>query len=113
LNHTYLVPARAGSRTLTRLGHDARPFPCGLLEWCNEPNRNRKELYHGTHNPTATTEPKTPAFQARHVTNKDDDSFWTKGGAAWPHRDGKGLSLQLDVMPINGQIVLREPKLRD
>jgi hypothetical protein len=59
---------------------------------------------------TATiTEPKTPAFQAWHVTNKGDDSFWTKVGAAWPHRDGKGLSLILSVIPMNGQIVLRQP----
>jgi hypothetical protein len=57
----------------------------------------------------ATAEPKTPAFQAWHVTNKGDDSFWTKVGAAWPHRDGKGLSLILSVIPMNGQIVLREP----
>jgi hypothetical protein len=55
----------------------------------------------------AITEPKTPAFQAGHVTDKGDDSFWTKVGAAWPHRDGKGLSLILSVIPMNGQIVLR------
>jgi hypothetical protein len=30
-------------------------------------------------------------------------------GAAWQHRNGKGLSLQLSAMPMNGQIVLREP----
>jgi hypothetical protein len=30
----------------------------------------------------ATAEPKTPAFQAWHVTNKGEDSFWTKVGAA-------------------------------
>jgi hypothetical protein len=58
----------------------------------------------------ATIEPKTPAFQAWHVTSKGDNSFWTKVGAAWPHRDGKGLSLQLSVIPISGQIVLREPR---
>ncbi|MDL2351220.1 MAG: hypothetical protein QFC78_00045 [Pseudomonadota bacterium] len=40
---------------------------------------------------------------------KGDDSFWTKVGAAWPHRDGKGLTLILSVIPMNGQIVLREP----
>jgi hypothetical protein len=58
--------------------------------------------------PAATTEPKTPAFQAWHVTKKGDKSFWTNIGVAWHHRDGKGLSLQLSVMPMNGQIVLRE-----
>ena len=57
----------------------------------------------------ATAEPKTPAFQAWHVTNKGDDSFWTKVGAAWFHRDRKGVSLQLEVVPINGRIVLRTP----
>jgi hypothetical protein len=57
----------------------------------------------------ATNEPNTPAFQAWHVTKKREDSFWTKVGAAWPHRDGKGLSLQLSVIPMNGQIVLRQP----
>ena len=59
----------------------------------------------------ATTEPNTPAFQAWHVTNKGNKGFWTKVGAAWPHRDGKGLSLQLDVMPMNGRIVLRQPSV--
>lgn len=63
-------------------------------------------------NTAAAPEPKTPAFQAWHVTNKSDDSFWTKVGAAWPHRDGKGLSLILSVIPMNGQIVLREPQPR-
>jgi hypothetical protein len=59
---------------------------------------------------TATsTEPKTPAFQAWHVTYKGNDRIWTKVGAAWPHRDGKGLSLILLVIPMNGQIVLRQP----
>ena len=57
---------------------------------------------------TILAEPKTPTFQAWHVTNKGDDSFWTKVGAAWPHRDCKGLSLMLSVIPMNGQIVLRQ-----
>ena len=48
-------------------------------------------------------------FQAWHVINKGDNSFWTKVGAAWPHRDGKGLSLILSVIPMNGLIVLRQP----
>jgi hypothetical protein len=59
---------------------------------------------------TATsTEPKTPAFHAWHVINKGDDSFWTTVGTAWPHRDGKALSLILSVIPMSGQIVLRQP----
>jgi len=60
----------------------------------------------------STTEPKTPAFQAWHVTKKGDNSFWTKVGAAWHHRDGKGLSLQLETLPMDGHIVLRQPLLK-
>jgi hypothetical protein len=94
---------------LTRVGHDARPISCGLSEGGNEPNRNERNFIMTRTSNATSTEPKTPAFQAWHVTSKGDNSFWTKVGAAWPHRDGKGLSLILSVIPINGQIVLREP----
>jgi hypothetical protein len=95
---------------LTRVEHDARPVSCGLSEGGNEPQRNERNFNMARSSTTAiSTEPKTPAFQAWHVTNKGDDSFWTKVGAAWPHRDGKGLSLILSVIPMNGQIVLRQP----
>jgi hypothetical protein len=69
----------------------------------------RKEFIMVRTSTAATTEPNTPTFQAWHVTKKGEDVFWTKVGAAWPHRDGKGLSLQLSVIPMNGQIVLRQP----
>src|SRR3546814_1619215 len=55
------------------------------------------------------TAPKAPDFIAWHVSNRGDKAFWTKVGAAWFHRDRKGLSLQLEVVPINGRIVLRTP----
>jgi hypothetical protein len=69
----------------------------------------RKDFIMSRSTATAAAQPKTPAFQAWHVVNKGENAFWTKVGAAWPHRDGKGLSLQLSVIPMNGQIVLREP----
>jgi hypothetical protein len=59
--------------------------------------------------PANATEPKAPDFIAWHVSNRGDKAFWTKVGAAWFHRDRKGLSLQLEVLPINGRIVLRTP----
>jgi hypothetical protein len=95
--------------SFTRVGHDIRPFSCGLSEGGNEPHRNERNFIMARTSTATTTEPKTPAFQAWHVTNKGDNSFWTKVGAAWTHRDGKGLSLQLSVIPISGQIVLRQP----
>ncbi len=96
---------------LTRVVLDAFPIPFGLLDRCNEELQTRKEILMTRTTPTTTAEPKQPDFYAWHVTNKGDDSFWTKVGAAWPHRDGKGLSLQLDVMPMNGRIVLRQPSV--
>lgn len=52
---------------------------------------------------------KAPSFIAWNVLSKDDKAFWQKVGACWPHKDEKGLTLQLDVMPLDGRIVLRKP----
>lgn len=59
--------------------------------------------------PATAPEPKAPDFIAWHASNRGEKAFWTKVGAAWFHRDRKGLSLQLEVVPINGRIVLRTP----
>lgn len=56
-----------------------------------------------------TQEARTPILIAWNVTGTDDKAFWTRIGAAWPHKDAKGMTLQLDMLPINGRIVLREP----
>ena len=60
---------------------------------------------------TKAREPKSPAFIAWHVAEKSESkSFWTRIGAAWDHEDGKGFTLQLDLVPVTGgRIVLREP----
>jgi hypothetical protein len=34
---------------------------------------------------------------------------WTKIGAAWPHRDGRGVTLRLTALPLDGQIYMRMP----
>lgn len=59
----------------------------------------------------AKRETKAPRFIAYAVTEKGEDkSFWTRIGAAWDHEDGKGLTLSLDLVPVNGgRIVLRTP----
>lgn len=54
-------------------------------------------------------EPKAPDFLAWHIVQKGQKAFWTKVGAAWKHRDGHGFTIQLEVVPINGRIVLRQP----
>ena len=64
------------------------------------------------HTTTASTpEPNQPNFHAWHVINKGGKVFWTKVKAAWPRKNRKGVSLQLDVMPMNGRIVLRQPSI--
>jgi hypothetical protein len=59
---------------------------------------------------TTTTQPlKAPEYLAWHVTQKGEKSYWNRVGAVWPHKDGKGYTLQLETCPINGRIVLRAP----
>jgi hypothetical protein len=33
---------------------------------------------------------------------------WTRIGAAFANKDGKGYNVSLDAMPVNGALVLRE-----
>jgi hypothetical protein len=40
-------------------------------------------------------------------------AIWTRIGAAWPHGSGTGFTVQLDVLPLDGRIVLTEPKAED
>lgn len=55
-------------------------------------------------------ETQPPALIAYHVAERGEKSFWTRIGAAWDHEDGKGLTLQLELLPASGgRIVLREP----
>jgi len=47
------------------------------------------------------------------VTKKEGDNkpVWTEIGAAWPHKDGKGLNITFKASPFgDAKIVLREPK---
>jgi len=57
-----------------------------------------------------TRENQPPSLIAYHVSERGQKSFWTRIGAAWHHEDGKGLSVHLDLVPVNsGRLVLREP----
>lgn len=53
---------------------------------------------------------KKPDFNAYMVVG---DGIFQKIGAAWNNKDGKGVSITLDAFPVNGKIVLREPKPED
>lgn len=61
-----------------------------------------------TTNQTATTSSKAPTHYAYQVREgKNDKSFWTRIGAAWQHKDGKGFNIQLQSVPLDGSIQLR------
>jgi len=55
--------------------------------------------------------PKFHAFSVREY-EKDGkkDSFWTKIGVAFEHKNGGGFDIVLEAFPVNGRITLREPK---
>ena len=63
--------------------------------------------------------PKPPptyrAYTVRRANDENKKDSWIAIGAAWPHRDQKGIDLILDALPIDGHIVLRinEPQFNE
>jgi hypothetical protein len=55
--------------------------------------------------------PKFHAYSVREY-EKDGkkDSFWTKIGVVFEHKDGKGFDVVLEALPVNGRVTIREPK---
>jgi len=55
-----------------------------------------------------------PSHRAYVIEDRESDQteqggFWTRIGSAWPHKDGKGLNVQLiPGIAISGRLVLRE-----
>jgi hypothetical protein len=59
---------------------------------------------------TAETKPsnKSPSHFAYHVRDREGKkSVWTRIGSAWPHADGNGFNLQVELVPLDGRIALR------
>lgn len=56
---------------------------------------------------TQNTASKAPTHIAYQVRDGSAKGFWTRIGAAWQHKDGKGFNIQLDCMPFDGSITLR------
>ncbi len=52
------------------------------------------------------------AYSVREYKKADGttDSFWTKIGVAFAHKNGGGFDIVLEAFPVNGRITLREPK---
>lgn len=58
---------------------------------------------------TDNTTTNRPTHRLFHVTGDGEQSNWTRIGAAWEHKDGKGFNIDLEYLPQKpGRIVLRE-----
>ena len=57
---------------------------------------------------TEQTASKAPSHVAYQVRDREGGKgFWTRIGSAWPHADGKGFSIQIEALPLDGRITLR------
>lgn len=56
---------------------------------------------------------KRPTHGIYQVTGDGEKARWLKIGAAWVHKDGKGSTLILDVLPLSNKLQLRELRERD
>lgn len=60
-----------------------------------------------------TTEKKPPTHGVYVVQGERDNARWMKIGAAWQNRDGKGMNLILDALPMTNKVVVREFSEKD
>ena len=53
---------------------------------------------------TPTRSAKAPTHEVFAVSRKEpkEKGRWTKIGACWPHEDGEGFNLRLDLLPLDG-----------
>jgi hypothetical protein len=51
-----------------------------------------------------------PSHAVYVVEGDGDNAYWTKVGSAWAHQDGEGFSIALVAMPLNGRLVVRNPR---
>jgi hypothetical protein len=56
----------------------------------------------------ASTESELPSHNVYHFREREGGKgFWSQIGAAWAHKDGKGFSVQIETVPLDGRITLR------
>ncbi len=56
---------------------------------------------------TQTSNSNAPTYIAYQVRENSQKGYWTRIGAAWANKDGKGFSIQLECVPLDGRINLR------
>jgi hypothetical protein len=52
----------------------------------------------------------SPSYIAYQVSDRDGQKgFWTRIGVAFAHADGKGYTIQVAAVPLDGRVTLRLP----
>jgi hypothetical protein len=72
-------------------------------------NRNQQ-----TTRATAPTEAPTPTYLnvftvEEYESNGKPQKKWTRIGAAFPHKEGLGFSIELKAFPVDGRLVVLPP----
>jgi hypothetical protein len=54
-----------------------------------------------------------PSHRLFNVTGDGDTARWTDIGVAWTSKDGKGFTMVLNAIPVNGRVVMRLNEEKD
>lgn len=80
----------------------ARWFAIGSGPVTNQRSTQRRKAMSGER-------PSHKAFVVEDRGEGNENAFWTRCGSAWPHKDGKGLNVQIaSGLSVSGRLVLRE-----
>jgi hypothetical protein len=86
-----------------------------LVEWFAISSPPKRQPLHERSN-TMNSRPSHRAYivEGREGQDNEQGGFWTRVGSAWPHKDGKGLNIQLvPGLAVSGRLVLREHTAED
>ncbi|NET71401.1 MAG: hypothetical protein F6K62_10855 [Sphaerospermopsis sp. SIO1G2] len=56
---------------------------------------------------TSSKKPSHSVYTVRENGKSGGSDYWTKIGVAFAHNDGKGFSVMLDALPLDGKVTIR------
>ncbi|MBL1422603.1 MAG: hypothetical protein COC24_019020 [Alphaproteobacteria bacterium] len=60
------------------------------------------------------TQTKAPTHEVFHVVGDGEKARWTKIGVGWSHKDGDGMSLAVNYVPLHeGRTLVRKVKAKE
>ena len=62
---------------------------------------------------TTTKQTNLPTHDVYMVEGEGETAYWTRIGAAWAHKKGDGLNVQLSCFPVDGRLVIRTRKAKE